>query len=149
MRMALLIADLRQRRVVVQVSARHRRRRRSVRLRQREPDDRERAPDRAAPIAEWLSAANRLAIASPLGWAPAPDGSGIAPTFPRPAVVMALFTLVGGPNAMFFVAPVMGLVTLWLVYRLARAWLDAESALVRDGAGGVESGVHRRTRSSR
>ena len=35
-----------------------------------------------APIAEWLSAANRLAIASPLGWTPAPDGSGIAPTFP-------------------------------------------------------------------
>src|SRR5688572_27990007 len=28
-----------------------------------------------APIAEWLSAPNRLALASPLGWTPAPDGS--------------------------------------------------------------------------
>src|SRR5262249_16917464 len=30
-----------------------------------------------APIAEWLTASNRMAIASPLGWTPAPDGSGI------------------------------------------------------------------------
>src|SRR5262245_41987409 len=36
----------------------------------------------AVPVAEWLSASNRLAIASPLGWAPAPDGSGIVPTYP-------------------------------------------------------------------
>ena len=84
----------------------------------------------AAPIAEWISAANRLAIASPLGWTPAPGGSGIAPTFPiGTSLVMALFTLVGGADAVFFVAPVTGLVTLWLVYRLAREWHDAESAL--------------------
>jgi hypothetical protein len=85
----------------------------------------------AAPIAEWLSAANRLAIASPLGWTPAPDGAGIAPTFPiGTSIVMALFTLVGGADAVYFVAPVTGLVTLWLVYRLAREWYDGESALL-------------------
>jgi Dolichyl-phosphate-mannose-protein mannosyltransferase len=84
----------------------------------------------AAPIAEWISAANRLAIASPLGWTPAPDGAGIAPTFPiGTALVMALFTLVGGADAVYFVAPITGLVTLCLVYRLARTWYDAESAL--------------------
>ena len=46
-----------------------------------------------APIAEWLSAANRMALASPLGWTPSPDGSGIAPTFPiGVSSVMALFS---------------------------------------------------------
>jgi hypothetical protein len=84
-----------------------------------------------APIAEWLSAANRMAIASPLGWTPSPDGSGIAPTFPiGVSSVMALFSLIGGPSAVFFVAPLMGVVTLLLVYRLARAWFDAETALL-------------------
>jgi len=84
----------------------------------------------AAPIAEWISAANRLAIASPLGWTPAPDGSGIAPTFPiGTSLVMALFTLGGGADAVYFVAPFAGVITLCLVYRLARTWNDAESAL--------------------
>jgi hypothetical protein len=64
----------------------------------------------AAPIAEWISAANRLTIASPLGWTPAPDGAGIAPTFPiGTSFVMALFTLVGGADAVYFVAPITGL----------------------------------------
>ncbi len=85
----------------------------------------------AAPIAEWLNAPNRLAIASPLGWTPAPDGSGIAPTFPiGTSSLMALFTLAGGPHAVFFVAPVMALLTLALVYRAARDWFDAEVALL-------------------
>jgi 4-amino-4-deoxy-L-arabinose transferase-like glycosyltransferase len=42
---------------------------------------------------------------------------------------MALFTLIGGPNAVFFVAPVMGAITLALVYRLTSAWYDADTAL--------------------
>ena len=44
-----------------------------------------------APVAEWLSTPNRMAIVSPLGWAPAPDGSGIVPTYPLGLpVLMAL-----------------------------------------------------------
>ncbi|MBY0494796.1 MAG: glycosyltransferase family 39 protein [Cyanobacteria bacterium] len=83
-----------------------------------------------APIADWLSAPNRLAIASPLGWTPAPGGSGIAPTFPIGAsMVMAVFTWIGGSSAVFFVAPVCGAITLWLVYRLAREWVDPETSL--------------------
>ncbi len=83
-----------------------------------------------APIANWLSASNRLAIASPLGWAPAPDGSGIVPTYPLglPAV-MALFSSIGGSHAVFFVAPAAALLTLLLVYRLAREWYDARTSL--------------------
>ena len=83
-----------------------------------------------ASIAQWLSTANRMALVSPLGWTPSPDGIGIAPTFPiGVSAVMALFSLIGGPSAVFFVAPVMGAITLLLVYRLARAWFDAETAL--------------------
>jgi hypothetical protein len=84
----------------------------------------------AASIADWLSAPNRLALASPLGWTPAPDGAGIAPTFPiGVSALMALFTLIGGPSAVFFVAPVTAAITLWLVHRLAREWVDHETAL--------------------
>jgi hypothetical protein len=85
----------------------------------------------AAPIAEWLSAPNRLAIASPLGWAPAPDGSGIAPAYPiGMPIVMALFSLIGGTDAVFLVSPAMAIATLALVYRLARNWFDADTGLL-------------------
>ncbi len=43
---------------------------------------------------------------------------------------MALFILIGGSDAVFFVAPVTGLIMLWLVNRLARAWFDADTALL-------------------
>jgi hypothetical protein len=83
-----------------------------------------------APLAEWLTAPNRLAVVSPLGWTPAPDGSGIAPTFPvGTAMLMALFSLFGS-DGVFFVAPLMALVTLALVYRVARDWFDADTALL-------------------
>ena len=83
-----------------------------------------------APVAEWLSAPNRLAIASPLGWAPAPDGSGIVPTYPIGLpLLMAGFAWIGGSNAVFFVSPAAALLTLLLVYRLARNWFDAETGL--------------------
>ena len=84
----------------------------------------------AAPIAEWLSAPNRLAIASPLGWAPSPDGSGLVPAYPiGVSIVMALFSLAGA-SGIFFVAPAMGLLTLYCVWRLAREWYDHETALL-------------------
>lgn len=84
-----------------------------------------------APIAEWLSAANRLAIASPLGWAPSPDGSGIVPTYPiGVSLIMALASIVGGSSAVFFVAPLLGVITLFVVFRLARRWFDHDTALL-------------------
>jgi hypothetical protein len=84
-----------------------------------------------APIAQWLSAENRMAVASPLGWTPSPDNAGISPAFPiGVSAVMALFTLIGGPNAVFVVAPIMGAITLALVYRLATEWYDADTALL-------------------
>jgi hypothetical protein len=84
-----------------------------------------------APIADWLSNANPLAIASPLGWAPAPDGSGIVPAYPLGLpLLMALFSTIGGPAAVFVVAPIAGVITLLLVYRLASSWYDAATALL-------------------
>lgn len=84
-----------------------------------------------APIAAWLSSANRLAMASPLGWMPSPDGAGIVPTFPLGLpLLMALASVIAGPDAVFFVAPVTAAITLLFVHRLARAWYDADTALV-------------------
>jgi len=85
----------------------------------------------AAPIADWLSSPNRLALTSPLGWATAAGGGGISPTYPLgfPAL-MAIFSIVGGSNAVFYVSPAMALLTLWLVFRLARSWSDERTALL-------------------
>ncbi|MDO8678821.1 MAG: glycosyltransferase family 39 protein [Acidobacteriota bacterium] len=85
----------------------------------------------AAPIADWLSSANRLALTSPLGWATAAGGGGISPTYPLglPAL-MAIFTTLGGSSAVYYVSPAMSLLTLWLVFRLARRWGDEQMALL-------------------
>lgn len=84
----------------------------------------------SAPVADLMTAPNRMALASPLGWTPSPDAEGIAPTFPiGVSMVMALFSLVAGQSAVFFVAPVMGVITLLLVYRLAREWFDEPTSL--------------------
>lgn len=83
-----------------------------------------------APIAEWLTATNRMAAASPLGWTPSADHTGIVPAFPiGTSAVMALFALIGGAHAPFWVAPVTAAVTLVLVYRLACEWYDADTAM--------------------
>ena len=82
------------------------------------------------PIAALISAPNAMAIASPLGWSPSPDASGIVPAYPLGLpLLMAMFALVGGPGAVFFVAPAAGLITLLLVYRMAREWYDADTGL--------------------
>ena len=96
----------------------------------------------AAPIAEWLSSANRLALASPLGWAPAASGGGISPTYPLglPAL-MAIFTTIAGSNTIFYVSPAMSLLTLWLVFRMARRWGDDADGAAGHGARGVEPGI--------
>jgi len=84
-----------------------------------------------APLAESLPVSHPQAVAAPLGWAPAPDGSGLVPAYPLGLpLLMALFGMVGGPDAVFLVAPVFGALTLLLVYRFARVWFDADTALV-------------------
>lgn len=83
-----------------------------------------------APIAAWLSAPGALAIASPLGWAPAANGAGIVPTYPLGLpIVMAAFGAIA-PFAVFFVSPILALLTLVVVFRLARQWFDQDVAFV-------------------
>ena len=84
-----------------------------------------------SPIAGTLTSANALDLASPLGWAPAPDRSGLVPTYPLglPAL-MAAFTLIGGPHAIYLVAPIAAVAALYLVWLLARRSFDHTTALV-------------------
>ncbi|HET9705273.1 MAG TPA: glycosyltransferase family 39 protein [Vicinamibacterales bacterium] len=83
-----------------------------------------------APIAAWLSAPGALAMASPLGWAPAANGAGIVPTYPLGLpIVMAVFSAIA-PFAVFFVSPILALLTLVVVFRLARQWFDEDVAFV-------------------
>ena len=82
-----------------------------------------------SPIAAWLSSPNRFGLVSALGWTPAASGGGIVPAYPLGLpVLMAIFSAIGGSNAIYFVSPVMGLLTLWLVFRLARSWTDERTA---------------------
>ena len=84
-----------------------------------------------APLAQSLPVSHPQAVAAPLGWAPAPDGSGLVPAYPLGLpLVMALFGMAGGPSAVFLVAPVFAAVTLLLVYRFTRTWFDADTALL-------------------
>ena len=84
-----------------------------------------------ASIAGWLSAGNSILIASPLGWAPSADGTGIVPAYPLGLpLLMAVFRLIGGSDAVFVVAPMAAAATLFLVHRLTRAWYDADTALL-------------------
>lgn len=56
---------------------------------------------------------------APLGYRLAPDGRSIVPTYaPGFPMVMAVFELVGGPNAVFYVMPLLAGLTVWLTYRL-------------------------------
>ena len=83
-----------------------------------------------APIVEWLSSSHRFALASPLGWASA-AGGGMSPTYPLglPAL-MAMVMTIGGSSAVYYVSPAMSLLTLWLVFRLARRWGNEPMALL-------------------
>lgn len=83
-----------------------------------------------APLADWLSSPHRLALLAPLGWAPAAADNGIVPAYPLglPAV-MAVASAVGAP-AIHLVSPAMGMLTLWLVFAVARRGVDQQTALL-------------------
>ena len=83
-----------------------------------------------APIAEWLTAPNRWRshrrlVGLGARWirhrAKLPIGA---------SVLMRLFTLAGGQQAVFLVAPAMALLTLTLVYRATRDWFDEDAAML-------------------
>jgi hypothetical protein len=83
------------------------------------------------PIAGWLTFANPIRAITPLGSAPAPSGNAIVPGYPLGlSVVMALFILVAGPGAEFYVPLVAGIGALVLCYRLTSRWADWRVAAI-------------------
>jgi hypothetical protein len=83
------------------------------------------------PIVAWLPFPDALPAATPLGWAPAPSGNAIVPGYPLGlSVVMAIFMLVAGPGAEFYVPLAAGIGLLVLTYRLTTRLTDWRIAAV-------------------
>jgi len=83
------------------------------------------------PIVQWLPFPDALPVATPLGWSPAPSGNAIVPGYPLGlSVAMALFMLVAGPGAEFYVPLAAGICLLVLTYRLTRRLTDWRIAAV-------------------
>ena len=76
------------------------------------------------PDAAWLPAANAIAALSPLGYTPYADTTSIVPLYPLgyPALVALTAAIVPVSIAPYLVTPVLGILVLVLVYRIAIAW---------------------------
>lgn len=73
--------------------------------------------------APWPSAAFS---AAPVGYAPSPDARQQVPTYaPGLPLLMALFQLVAGPSAVFYVVPLLGGVAVWATWLIGKALGDA------------------------
>jgi hypothetical protein len=72
-----------------------------------------------------LERGDALAVGSPLGYVPSIAVDGIVPVYPPGLpLLMALATLLAGAEGPFYVAPVMGIVGVALVFLIARLWFD-------------------------
>ena len=81
---------------------------------------------------KWPSAAEALA---PLGYSPAPEGTSIVPIYsPGFPMVMGLFERLGGREAVFYVVPLLGGLTVWATFlmgaRLAGPGVGASAAIL-------------------
>jgi len=72
-------------------------------------------------VATWLPVVNPLDVATPAGWVPSGDRSGIVPLYPLglPAL-MAVATLAVGPIGPFLVPAACGIICLLLAHLIAR-----------------------------
>jgi hypothetical protein len=73
--------------------------------------------------------------ASPVGWRPARWAQSLAPTYsPGLPLIMAMFQLVGGDDAVYYVVPLLGTLFLWSTYWLGSAmagrWAGALGAVL-------------------
>ncbi|MCX6549723.1 MAG: glycosyltransferase family 39 protein [Acidobacteria bacterium] len=83
------------------------------------------------PIVQWLPFPGALPVATPLGWAPAPSGNAIVPGYPLGlSIAMAIFILVAGPGAEFYVPFAAGIGLLFVTYRLTARLTDWRIAAV-------------------
>ena len=80
------------------------------------------------PIASWLPVVNPLNVAAPLGYVPAADRSGIAPSYPLGLpVLMALATLLAGSIGPYLVPVVCGIALVVIAGRLGATWYGARA----------------------
>jgi hypothetical protein len=88
------------------------------------------------PAPEWAIDApwdNAALTASPVGYRPTSETSILAPTYsPGFPLIMALFQIVGGPETVFYVVPILGAIAVWATWRigwlLGGAWTGAAAA---------------------
>lgn len=91
-----------------------------------------------APLPPWVEGApwtNPAFTAAPVGYRPAHETNRLAPTYsPGLPLMMALFQLVAGPGAVFYVLPVVGALAVWATWligkSLAGAWTGVIAALL-------------------
>jgi hypothetical protein len=76
------------------------------------------------PFAEAMAWPNAAASLAPLGYRPhrpAAHGTDIVPVYsPGVPMLMALFKVIGGPRAVYFVVPLLGGVAVWATYLMGR-----------------------------
>jgi len=83
----------------------------------------------------WPNAADSLAPLGYLPYRPAPHGTVIVPSYaPGVPILMALFQLIAGARAVYFVVPLLGGLAVWATYlmgtRLAGSMVGASAALL-------------------
>jgi Dolichyl-phosphate-mannose-protein mannosyltransferase len=75
------------------------------------------------PIAAWLPVANPLDVATPAGFVPAADRTGIAPSYPLGLpVLMSIARVAAGSVGPYLVPPICGVILLLVVWRLSAIW---------------------------
>jgi hypothetical protein len=91
-----------------------------------------------SPMPEWVRDApwaGAAVSAAPVGYTPDPSSSRLVPMYsPGLPLMMAGFERVGGADAVFYVVPVFGALTIWITYALGRMmagpWAGAVAALL-------------------
>jgi hypothetical protein len=80
------------------------------------------------PIASWLPVENPLNVATPAGYVPAADRSGIAPAYPLGLpLLMAVATLVAGPGGPYLVPVVCGIALVLIAGHLGAMWYGSRA----------------------
>ncbi len=75
------------------------------------------------PIASWLPVTNPLDVATPAGFVPTADRTGIAPSYPLGLpVLMSIAQAAAGSVGPYLVPPICGVILLLVVWRLATTW---------------------------
>ena len=91
-----------------------------------------------APLPEWVDGApwtNPAFTAAPVGYRPAHETKLLAPTYsPGLPLIMAAFQRAAGPDAVFYVVPILGAVAVWATWLIGKdlgdVWAGAIAAVL-------------------